>query len=114
VRIPGRAQFANVIKPQLALYRQENAELLRRVVEAERAYRVAAGSEAEEAYGDYMDLVEEAEEELLALRDRYAETMAARERLRYEREFTRAAHRLLPSLSSRRAFERAMDPDSEI
>ena len=36
-----------------------------------------APSEAEERYGDYMDLVEEAEEELLALRDRYAETMAA-------------------------------------
>ena len=34
-----------------------------------------------------MDLVEEAEEELLALRDRYAETMAARDRMRYEREF---------------------------
>jgi hypothetical protein len=59
-----------------------------------------------------MDLVEEAEEDLLALRDRYAETMAARERRRYEREFFRAAERMLPTLQSRRHYLRAIDPDS--
>src|SRR2546421_316958 len=58
-----------------------------------------------------MALVEEAEEELLALRDRYAETMAARDRMRYEREFSKAAERRLPSLVVRRIYQRAMDPD---
>ena len=48
----------------------------------------ARGPSPRSAYGDYMDLVEEAEDELLALRDRYGATMAGRERSRYEREFT--------------------------
>ncbi len=60
-----------------------------------------------------MELVEEAEDELLALRDRYAETMAARDRTRYEREFTRAAERRLPTLQARRMYQRAMDPDDD-
>ena len=48
----------------------------------------------------------------LDLRDRYAETMAARERGRYEREFSRAAERMLPTLQARREYLRAIDPDS--
>ena len=36
----------------------------------------------------------------------------ARERRRYEREFSRAAERLLPTLQARRHYQRAVDPDS--
>ena len=79
---------------------------------AKRAYDRAEAATAEEAFGDYMDLVEEAEDSLLELRDRYAETMAARERRRYEREFSRAAERMLPTLQARRQYLRAVDPDS--
>jgi len=39
-------------------------------------------------------------------------TMAARERGRYEREFSRAAERMLPTLQARRHYMRAVDPDS--
>jgi hypothetical protein len=38
--------------------------------------------------------------------------MAARERRRYEREFSRAAERILPTLHARRHYLRAIDPDS--
>jgi hypothetical protein len=112
MRLPGRTRFADVIRAQLDLYLEQNADLLRRVEAAKQAYDRARSPGAEEAYGAYMDAVEEAEDALLELRDRYAETMAARERGRYEREFSRAAERMLPTLQSRRHYLRAIDPDS--
>ncbi|HEY3765260.1 MAG TPA: hypothetical protein VGL44_08880 [Gaiellales bacterium] len=112
MRLPGRPRFADVIRAQLDLYLEENADLLTRVAAAKQAYDRAKAPGAEEAYGVYMDAVEEAEDALLELRDRYAETMAARERGRYEREFSRAAERMLPTLQSRRLYMRAIDPDS--
>jgi hypothetical protein len=114
VRFPRRARFRDVIRRQLDLFEGENRDLMRAVAEAEQAYNGAGADESEEAWGEYIDLVEQAEEELLALRDRYAETMAARERLRYEREFTWAAEKRLPSLVSRRIYERAVNPDGEL
>lgn len=112
MRLPGRSRFADVIRAQLDLYLEEHADLLRRVEESRQAYDRARAPGAEEAYGVYMDAVEEAEDALLELRDRYAETMAARERGRYEREFSRAAERMLPTLQARRHYLRAIDPDS--
>jgi hypothetical protein len=111
MRIPGRARFGDVIARQLAMFADDHHDLMLRVEQARVSYTHAGASEAEERYGDYMDLVEEAEEELLALRDRYAERMAARDRMRYEREFSKAAERRLPSLVVRRIYQRAMDPD---
>ena len=112
MRIPGRPRFSDVIRRQLDLFESQSADLLERIGAAQRAYDRAGAEGAEEAYGDYMDLVEEAEDTLLELRDRYAETMAARERRRYEREFSRAAERMLPTLQARRHYLRAIDPDS--
>ncbi len=112
MRLPGRARFADVINAQLDLYVEQNADLLRRVETTKQTYDRSDRTAAEEAYGAYMDAVEEAEDALLELRDRYAETMAARERRRYEREFFRAAGRMLPTLQSRRHYLRAIDPDS--
>lgn len=114
VRLPRRARFRDVIRRQLDLFEADHGELLADVAEAEAIYNRAAADEAEEAYGDYIDLVEQAEEQLLGLRDRYAETMAGRERPRYEQEFTRAAEKRLPTLVSRRMYERAVDPESEL
>ena len=109
-----KQQFAELIQVQLELFEREHHDLLERVAAAERHYRRARRPESEELYGDYMDLVEEAEDDLLALRDRYAETMAARERRRYEREFTRTAERTLPTLVARRLYLRAIDPDNDL
>ena len=112
MRVPGRPRYAPVIHAQLDLYLEQNSALLERVEAAKATYDHAGRPGSEEAYGVYMDLVEEAEDALLDLRDRYAETMAARERGRYEREFSRAAERILPTLQSRREYQRAVDPDS--
>ena len=112
MRVPGRPRYAPVIHAQLDLYLEQNSALLERVEAAKATYDHAGRPDSEEAYGVYMDLVEEAEDTLLELRDRYAETMAARERGRYEREFSRAAERMLPTLSARRQYLRAIDPDS--
>ena len=97
MRIPGRARFGDVIARQLAMFADDHRDLMLRVEQARVSYTHTGASEAEE--------------ELLALRDRYAETMAARDRMRYEREFSKAAERRLPSLVVRRIYQRAMDPD---
>ena len=103
-----------MIRRQLDLFQAEQHDLLLRIAAAWQAYRRAGADEAEQRFGEYMDLVEEAEEELLALRERWAETMAAKERLRYVHEFTRAAEGRLPSLAARRVYERTIDPDMEL
>ena len=95
------------------MFAEDNRPLLVRISDAKRRYERARGADSEEAYVDYIELVEEAEDELLALRDRYASTMEGRERSRYQREFTRAAERRLPTLQARRMYERAMDPDDD-
>jgi hypothetical protein len=109
-----RQRFSDLIQVRLELFEREQHELLEQLAAAERHYRRAGAPESEELYGDYMDLVEAAEDEMLALRDRYAETMAARERRRYEREFTRTAERMLPTLVARRLYLRAIDPDNDL
>ena len=111
MRLPGRARFGDVIGRQLAMFEEDHRQLLLSVEQARVSYRHAEAGDAERRYGEYMDLAEEAEDELLALCDRYAETMAARDRLRYEREFWKAAERRMPSLAVRRTYQRAMDPD---
>jgi hypothetical protein len=67
-----------VIARQLAMFTADRHDLLLRVEQARVSYTHAGSEQAEERFGDYMDLVEEAEEELLELRDRYAGTMAER------------------------------------
>jgi hypothetical protein len=113
MRLPWRSRYHDVIERQLVMFADDHRPLLVRIGDAKRRYERARGTDSEEAYGDYMELVEEAEDELLALRDRYASTMEGRERSRYQREFTRAAERRLPTLQARRMYERAMDPDDD-
>jgi hypothetical protein len=111
MRIPGRPRFGDVIQRQLALFDVEHRDLLVRIEEARRAYGRAGSDDAEELYGTYMDMVEEAEDDLLELRDHFAMSMSPGDRARYRREFARAAERRLPSLAARRDYERTMDPD---
>jgi len=111
MRLPGRPRFGDVIQRQLAMFDVEHGGLLRRIEEARVAYGRAGSDNAEELYGDYMDLVEEAEDVLLELRDHFALSMSPGDRERYRREFARAAERRLPSLAARRDYERTMDPD---
>jgi hypothetical protein len=96
-----RRRFGDVIGRQLDLFEQEHAELIRESEEAEAAYDRTEREGAEEAYGDYQDLVETGTEILADLRDNFALTLEEPESDAYEAEFNRAVRRRLP----RFAFE---------
>ena len=88
--------FEDVIRRQLDLFESEHADLIAECEEAERAYDAAGRDEAEERYGDYVDLVETGTEELAALRDHCASTMTAEAAIVYQAEFNRAVLVRLP------------------
>jgi hypothetical protein len=67
-----RRRFGDLIARQLDLFEADNAELLADCATAERAYDDAPGDEAEERYGEYLDLVETGTEILAGMRDHYA------------------------------------------
>jgi hypothetical protein len=91
-----RTRFADVIERQLDLFEGENAGLIREIEAAEKAYDRAPRDEAEERYGDYLDLVETATEVLAELRDHYAAALEEDAAEEYEDAFNRAVLRRLP------------------
>ena len=91
-----RRRFRDVVARQLDLFERDYAGLIRDCEQAERAYGQADRDEAEERYGDYMDLVETATEALARLRDNYAATLGEDAADEYEATFNRAVLRRLP------------------
>lgn len=91
-----RNRFADVISRQLDLFERDEAELIRRCIEAERAYDRADRDEAEERYGAYVDLVETGTEALADLRWTYAARLDEEAAEEYEEAFNRAVRRRLP------------------
>ena len=91
-----RRRFADVVARQLDFFEREHAALIGECDAAERAYDRADRDEAEEQYGDYMDLVETATELLAELRDNYAAALADDAADEYERAFNRAVGKRLP------------------
>ena len=89
-----RRRFADLIGRQLDLFEADNAGLIADCAAAERAYDAAPRDEAEERYGDYLDLVETGTEILAAMRDHYSREAAEAED--YERAFNRAAAKRFP------------------
>ena len=72
MRLGRRRPFADLIARQLDLFVADNADLLRRIEEAERLYREADRDGATQVWGDVVDLVEEGTEILADARDHYA------------------------------------------
>lgn len=91
-----RARFHEVIVRQLDLFEREHAGLIESCRKAEDAYERACRAEAEERYGDYLDLVETGTEILAGLRDHFASTLDEEAAERYEDEFNRAVGKRLP------------------
>jgi hypothetical protein len=91
-----RRRFAEVIERQLALFIDENEGLLRECEEALSRYNAAERDEAEELYGDYVDVVESGTEILAEMRDRFARTLDDAEAEAYEAEFNRTVAKRLP------------------
>lgn len=91
-----RRRFAEVIGRQLDLFEREEAELIAACDAAERRYDAAGRDEAEELYGDYVDLVETGTELLADLRDKFARTLDDEAGEEYEEAFNRGVLKRLP------------------
>ena len=91
-----RRPFSDVLARQLDLFEREHAGLLRDCAAAEEAYDRAGRDEAEERYGDYLDLVETGTELLAELRDNFAASLDEDAAAAYEEAFNRAVAKRLP------------------
>jgi hypothetical protein len=91
-----KRRFADVISRQLDIFAREHAGLIRDCEQAERAYNGAPRDEAEERYGDYVDLVETGTEALADLRDHFAASLDDGAAEEYEAAFNYAVLKRLP------------------
>jgi hypothetical protein len=91
-----RRRFADLISRQLDVFAVDEAWLLTEVREAEQAYNRAERDEAEEKYGDYVDVVETATEALADMRDRFKRTLDEDAAEEYDAAFNRAVKRRWP------------------
>lgn len=91
-----RGRFVDLIERQLDLFQSEHAGLIHDTEVALQAYNSAPREEAEERYGDFLDLVETGTEELTAMRDAYAETLAPDSAEEYRELFYQLVRRHLP------------------
>lgn len=73
--------------------------LLADVDAAERRYDAADRDEAEELYGDYLDVAATGTDVLVALRDTYASTLDEAAAAEYLGAFNRAAAKRFPKLA---------------
>ena len=97
--IPRRRRFADAIERQLDLFERDHAGLIADCRAALRGYDRAPRDEAEERYGDYVDLVETATELLGELRDGYARTLDEETAESYVAAFNRAVGKRLPEFA---------------
>ena len=91
-----RQRFADVIGRQLDLFAEDEADLIAECRDKERAYDRAGREDAEEAYGDYVDVVETATEALADMRDRFARTLDEDVAEEYGAAFNRAVQKRWP------------------
>ena len=84
-------RFADVITRQLDLF--EDDDLIVEVQDAKARYDRAPRDEAEEAFGDYMDVVDSAKDALADMRDAFARTLDREAGDEYEAAFERAARK---------------------
>ncbi|MDQ3867414.1 MAG: hypothetical protein M3304_11445 [Actinomycetota bacterium] len=91
-----RGRFVDLVERQLDLFAREHAGLIGDAEAALRAYDAAERDEAEERYGDYLDLVETGQDELVEIRERYAATLDDSTAEEYRAVFNRLARRRLP------------------
>jgi hypothetical protein len=93
-----RDPFRDVIGRQLDVFVEDEADLLEECREKFRSYERAPRDDAEEAYGDFVDVVETATEALADMRDRFARTLEEEAAEAYEDAFNRAVRKRWPEL----------------
>ena len=89
-------RFVDLVERQLALFAAEHEGLIRDTEAARAAYNRAVRDEAEERYGDYLDLVETGTDELVELRDNYSATLDEDSSDEYEELFNRTVRKRIP------------------
>jgi hypothetical protein len=93
---PPMRRFEDLISRQLAMFREDYADLLESCAQAERAYDRAGPEEAEERYAVYLELVEEGSDALREIRETYASTLEPDQAEAYEQAFDSEVARRLP------------------
>ena len=93
-----RDRFGDLIRRQLELFTEDEQELLEEAEAAERAYDDAERDDAEEAYSDFLLVLESVAERLEELRDTYAATLDSEAADAYAQAFARAAPKRFPKL----------------
>ena len=88
-----RGRFQDVIGRQLDLFELDYGDVIEEAADKLAAYNRADRDEAEELYGDYVDVVETGTELLADIRDAYAATLPEGVDEAYENEFNRAVAR---------------------
>jgi hypothetical protein len=96
-----RSRFTELVRRQLDLFAEDEAELLAEADEAERAYDAAERDAAEEAYGDFQLVLDAAADQLIERRETYAATLDEEAALEYAAAFERAVAKRFPRLRSR-------------
>ena len=91
MRLGRRDPFGQLVATQLALFADDESELLQEAVEAEAAWMRAGRDTAEEAYGDYQLVVDAIADRLLDVREAYAATLAVDAVDAYRRAFASGA-----------------------
>ena len=91
-----RGRFTELVRRQLDLFAEDEAELLAEADAAERAYDGADREDAEEAYGDFQLALEAVAERLEEVRDAYTRTLDKETAEEYAAAFERAAARRHP------------------
>ena len=93
-----RDRFGDLVRRQLDLFAEDEAELLEEAAAAERAYGETSRDDAEEVYGDYQLVLESIADRLGELRDTYAGTLDEDAAEQYAASFEREARRRHPQV----------------
>ena len=94
-----RGRFDELVRRQLELFAEDEAELLAELEAAERAYDEADREDAEDAYGDVQLVLDAGAERLADLRDTYSGTLDEDAAEEYADAFARAAVKRFPRLT---------------
>ena len=93
-------RFRDVVERQLALFVEDQAELLAEAEDADAAWTRASVEETEELYGDYQLVVDTIGERLHEVREAYVATLAGEAADEYRTAFDRAARKRFPRYAS--------------
>ena len=83
-------RFDDLVRTQLELFTEDEADLLAEAENADEAWARAGRDDSEELYGDYQLVVDAIADQLLDVRERYAATLPDDAVHEYRATFTRA------------------------